>query len=253
MNLLSCMIRYGDVAFPVGFEIIRKECRYSDLETKRERRKSFVTKNELFRGLIQQAVDNKVRFKYALADNWFSSKDNIAFLHVDLKKYFIFGIKSNRTVALSAKDKLRGQFQQVRHLQLETGQAIKVYLKGLDFPVRLLKKVFKNENGSTGVLYLVTNDLTIDADHIYQVYQKRWRIEEYHKSIKQNSALTKSPTKTVRTQSNHVFASIVAYVKLEKLKLKTNLNHFALRYKLIVKANQIAFKELQMLKLNIAA
>lgn len=83
---------------------------------------------------------------------------------------------------------------------------------------------------------------------MYQIYQRRWRIEEYHKSIKQNAALGKSPTKTVRTQTNHVFASIVAYVKLEKLKLKTNLNHFAIRYKLIVKANQIAFKELQIMK-----
>ena len=88
---------------------------------------------------------------------------------------------------------------------------------------------------------------------MYQVYQKRWRIEEYHKSIKQNSALAKSPTKTVRTQSNHVFASIVAYVKLEKLKLKTNLNHFALRYKLIVKANQKAFKEQRQMSEKLAA
>jgi len=33
----------------------------------------------------------------------------------------------------------------------------------------------------------------------------------------------------------------------------SNLNHFALKYKLIVKANQIAFKELQMLQEKIAA
>jgi len=253
INLLSCMVRYGDVALPVNFEIIKKEHRYIDVETKRERRKFLVTKNELFRGLIQQVIDNRVMFKYALADNWFSSKDNMSFIHTDLKKHFIFGIKSNRTIAVSIKDKLSGQFQQVRHLELEESQSVKVYLKGLDFPVQLLKKVFKNENGSIGVLYLVTDDLTIDADHMYQVYQKRWRIEEYHKSIKQNSALAKSPTKTVRTQSNHVFASIVAYVKLEKLKLKTNLNHFALRYKLIVKANQIAFKELRQMSEKLAA
>ena len=253
INLLSCLIRYGDVALPVSFEIIKKEHRYIDDATNRERRKSIVTKNELFRGLIQQAVDNNVIFKYALADNWFSSKENMAFLHVDLKKYFIFGIKSNRTVATSAKDKLSGQFQQVRHLKLKEGQSIKVYLKGLDFPVQLLKKVFKNENGSTGVLYLVTNDLTIDANHMYQVYQKRWRIEEYHKSIKQNSSLAKSPTRTVRTQSNHVFASIVAYVKLEKLKLKTHLNHFAMRYKLVMKANRLAYKELQNMTAKLAS
>lgn len=253
INLLSCMVRYGDIALPLGFEIIKKDVHFCDIETKQEKRKSGTTKNDLFRQLINQAYKNNVIFKYVLADNWFSSKDNMSFLHVDLNKLFIIGIKSNRTVALSAEDKLNGQFQKVRSLDLEAGQPKTVYLKGLPFPVQLLKKVFKNEDGSTGVLYLVSNDLSIDSDRLYKVYQKRWRIEEYHKSIKQNASLTKSPTRTVRSQSNHVFASIVAYVKLEKLRIRSNLNHFAIRYKLIIRANQLAFKELQMFKEKFAA
>ena len=106
-----------------------------------------------------------------------------------------------------------------------------------------IKKIFKNEDGSTGELYLVTNDLESDADRIYEIYQKRWRIEEYHKSIKQNTSLEKSPTKVKRSQKNHIFASIVAYCKLEFLKMKTHLNHFALKYKLILKANQMSYQE----------
>lgn len=116
------------------------------------------------------------------------------------------------------------------------------------FPVKLLKKVFTNEDGSTGTLYLVTNDLSIDADRIYEVYQKRWRIEEFYKSIKQNAGLAKSPTKTVRTQCNHLFVSMIAFCKLELLKVKTSMNHFAIRQKLLLKANQTMFKELQLLK-----
>ena len=108
------------------------------------------------------------------------------------------------------------------------------------FTVVLIAKVFKNEDDSTGTLHLVTNDLESSADRIYDVYKKRWRIEEYHKSIKQNASLEKSPTKVERSQSNHIFASIVAYCKLEFLKMKTNLNHFAMKYKLLIKANQIA-------------
>ena len=122
-----------------------------------------------------------------------------------------------------------------------------MWLKDLSFPVAVPKKVFTNEDGSKGVLYLVTNDLESDAEKIYGVYQKRWRIEEYHKSIKQNGSLEKSPTKVVRSQKTHIFASIVSYCKLELLKIKTNLNHFALKYKLIAKANQMAFQELKNL------
>lgn len=73
-------------------------------------------------------------------------------------------------------------------------------------------------------------------------------MEEFHKSVKQNASLSKSPTKTVRTQCNHLLASIIAYCKLELLKVKTTINHFAIKHKLILKANQIMFKELQALK-----
>ena len=245
INLLSCMVRYEEMCLPIGYEIIKKDLQYSDLETKRIRRKSNTTKNELFRQLVKQACDNQVLFEFVLADNWFGSKANMEFIHNDLSKSFIIGIKSNRNLVISENDANRGQFQSAKSLCLEEDVVYKVWLKGLSFPVQLLKKVFKNENGSTGTLYLVSNNMQIDADRLYQVYQKRWRIEEYHKSIKQNSSLAKSPTKRVRTQCNHVFASIIAYCKLEALKLKTHLNHFAIKYKLIVRANQIALKELQ--------
>lgn len=245
INLLSCMVRYDDVCLPVGYEVIKKDIKYVDPETQRNRRKSSITKNQLFRQLIDQAHKNDVLFDYVLADNWFGSKANMSFLTDTLKKSFIIGIKSNRTLALSENDALRGQFQRVNSLELEEDMVHKVWLKGLTFPVNLLIKKFKNENGHTGILYLVSNDLTIDADRMYQVYQKRWKIEEFHKSIKQNASLAKSPTKKEHTQRNHIFASVIAYCKLEFLNIKQSTNHFAIKYKLIVRANQVAYQELQ--------
>ena len=147
-------------------------------------------------------------------------------------------------IALSEEDKKKGQYQNLNTLHFKDGEKRIVWLKDVSFPVALITKIFKNEDGSTGILNLVTNDLESSPDRIYEVYQKRWRIEEYHKSIKQNASLEKSPTKVVRSQKNHIFASIVAYCKLEFLRTKTSLNHFALKYKLLVKANQIAFQEL---------
>jgi hypothetical protein len=133
-------------------------------------------------------------------------------------------------------------------LNLKDGEARKLWLKDLWLPVTLTKRVFKNEDGSSGTLYLVTNDLESGADRIYETYQKKWRVEEYHNSIKQNSSLEKSPTKTESSQKNHLFASLIGYCKLEFLKMKTNLNHFALKYKLILKANQMAYLELRKMK-----
>src|SRR6185312_6404921 len=248
INLLSCLVRYGDVALPIGYEVVKKDILYSDIKTRRQKRKAQIGKNDMFRSLIQQAVNNQVMFDYVLADNWFGSKANMAFIHEKLEKSFIFGIKSNRCVAMTLKDARSGQFQQVNSLDWNDGEANTVYLKDIAFPVKLLRQVFTNEDGSTGTLYLVTNDLSIDADRMVAVYQKRWKIEEFHKSIKQNASVSKSPTKTIRTQCNHLFASMVSYCKLELLKVKTSMNHFAIRQKLLLKANQIMFNELQLLK-----
>ncbi len=212
-----------------------------------------MTKNQQFRGLVQQAILNQIQFDYILADSWFGAKDNMEFIHYEKQKKFIFGMKANRLIALLEEEKKKGRYHNLQHLDLEDGERRIVWFKDVAFSVAFIKKIFKNEDNSTGTLYLVTNDLESDTDTIYQVYQKRWRVEEYHKSIKQNTSLEKSPTKVVSSQKNHIFASIIAYCKLEFLKTKTHLNHFALKYKLLIKANQRAFQELQNLKANVYA
>lgn len=108
INLLSCLVRYDDIALPIRYEIVRKDILYSDIETHKQKRKYRVGKNDLFRTIIQQAVNNHILFDYVLADNWFDSKANMAFIHETLKKYFIFVIKSNRCVAMTFNDAKSG-------------------------------------------------------------------------------------------------------------------------------------------------
>jgi len=50
------------------------------------------------------------------------------------------------------------------------------------------------------------------------------------------------------TQSNHFFASIYYYFKLEQLSCAAKLNHFALKSKLYIKALSVSFEELQRFK-----
>lgn len=224
---------------------------FSDIKTRKVKRKASTSKNEHFRNLIQQSIDNKVLFDHVLSDNWFGSKENMKFIH-GLGKKFIVGVKSNRTVALSGKDKKEGKFQQVSSLNMQDGESKKVWIKGLSFQIMLIKKVFTNEDGPTGILYLASNDIEHEVDHLYQIYQKRWRIEEYHKSIQENASLAKSPTKRVRSQANHIFASIVAFCKLEIIKFATATNHFAIKYKLLVAPNIASKNELAILRQNSA-
>ena len=136
----------------------------------------------------------------------------------------------------------------VSELSLEEGTTYNIYLEGVRFQLSLIKQIFKNDDGSQGVLYLVSSDLTLTYDNIVVIYQKRWKVEEYHKSLKQHVSLCKSPTKRVRTQSNHIFAAIYAFFKLEFLSIKAKVNQTALRSKIYISANRAAFSELENLR-----
>jgi DDE superfamily endonuclease len=233
---------------PIGYQLIAKTERYVDPKSGKEKRRSPKSKNECYRELLQQAVANQIKFAYVTNDTWFAAAENMRFVKQTLEKDFVMPLKDNRKVALSLQDKQAGRYVRVDSLTLSSNSLLLVYLEGVEFPLHLAKQVFTNEDGSTGILYLVTSDLTLTYDRITTIYQKRWNIEPYHKSLKQNASLEKSPTHTVTTQSNHFFAAICAYVKLELLKLSTKLNHFALRAKLYLKAIQTAFNALNDLK-----
>jgi hypothetical protein len=61
------------------------------------------------------------------------------------------------------------------------------------------------------------------------------------KTRRENASSAKSPIGTVTTQTAHLFASLLAYVKLERLKFIRGLNHFALKAKLYLVALKMAW------------
>ena len=197
--------------------------------------------------LVQQACTNLIPFRYVLNDVWFASAENMVFIKHTVKKDFVMPLKANRKVALSASDKQHGRYVAVETLVLEPHTVQEIYLEGVDFPLLLAKQVFANEDGSSGVVYLVSSDTTLTYDGLTTLYRKRWNVEPYHKSLKQNASLERSPTHTVTTQTNHFFGALCGYIKLELLKQQTKLNHFALKSKLYTQAVRVAFDALHQL------
>jgi hypothetical protein len=248
INFMSALYHSADVSLPVGFELISKTERYVDPKDGKEKRRSKIGKNELYQNLLKQALRNQISFKYVLNDVWFASADNMLFVKHDLKKHFVMPLKSNRKVALSLADKRHGRFVPVDTLDFQEHAIQRIYLERVNFLLLLVKQVFENEDGSTGIQYLVTSDTTLTRDDILSLYHKRWNIEPYHKSLKQNASLEKSPTQTVITQTNHFFGALCGYIKLELLKGSTNMNHFALKSKLYFSALQSAYLRLNSLQ-----
>jgi len=248
INFMTALYHHRGVSLPVGFTLIAKTEYYTDKKDGKQKRRSPVGKNEYYRTMLQQAVINQIPFKYVLNDVWFAAAENMRFVKHTLQKDFVMPVKGNRKVALSLAEKPQGRYVRVDTLVLEPNAVREVYLEGMGFPLLLAKQVFVNGDGSTGILYLVTSDTTLSDDDMVSIYRKRWNVEPYHKSLKQNASLEKSPTHTLVTQTNHLFAALCGYIKLELLKGTTKLNHFALKSKLYMRALRVAFNALRELQ-----
>jgi Transposase DDE domain len=231
----------------VAFELVKKPFEYCELKTRQVKRKSEVTKNELMRQMIEVCIGNALKFRFVLMDSWFSSQDNFDFI-TGKGKHFVAALKDNRLVALTEEDKKTKRFVRVDELEFPERTAVHGWLKGYAKAVLLVRQVFTNKDGSTAVLHLACSDLTCDHDAIITTYQRRWQVEVFHKSLKSNANLAKSPTRTLRTQSNHVFMAICATFKLECLSIKNKLNPFALCRKLLINATRAAYAELSVLR-----
>ncbi|CAA9271918.1 MAG: hypothetical protein AVDCRST_MAG93-2674 [uncultured Chloroflexia bacterium] len=248
INLLSALYYSQDTSLPVAFELIKKTELVTDKKTGKDKWLSPKTKNEYARDMIAAVVHKQIPFGYVLADVWFSSTENMVFIKNKANKDFLLPLKGNRHVALSEQEKKRGQWASLSSLGFDTDAPLTLYLESVPFPVLVSRQVFTNEDGTESILYLCSSDLSLSAASLGTLYQRRWKVEEYHKSLGSNACFAKSPTKLPHTQSNHFFASIVAFIKLEAYRASTRLNHFALKGKLYQAALVSAFQQLQQLK-----
>lgn len=244
------------VKLPLGFELIRKDqvvtktVKQKGKFVQKTSRKASIGKNELLRSRLKILThQNNVKYRYVTFDTWYASAENMNFIVLNLKKHFVCALKSNRTISfdLDKKGKQK-QWLSVSEAEIEPNQTYQINLKGVPYPLILVKKVYHNLNGTIGVQYLVSSDIELSASDIADIYKKRWSSEDVHRSLKQNVALEKMPAKKECSQANHIFASMLAQVKLECMKIATKKNHYALKRTILIKALQNAWLETQKLK-----
>lgn len=250
INFVSLLYFSKNISIPVGCEIISKKEMKQDPKTGEMKRKSETTKNQLFQKMLLTAKNqNQIRFRLVLSDVWYASCENMIFIKKKMKKDFIFPLKNNRKIASSLEDMKQKNWISISDMTIPEKKSITIYLEGVDFPLQVTKQIFKNENSNDGILYLVCSIENSKFDFITTEYQKRWKVEEYHKSLKQNLLLEKSPTKKMRTQTNHLFLTLFAFIRWQKIFLKTFKSHFTLKaelYHLAAKESYKKFLDMQV-------
>ena len=101
INFLTALYSSRGVSVPVGFPLVAKTEKYLALKTQKEKRRSPVSKNTVGQESINQAVRNRLPFRFVLCDVWFASAETLVFLKQQQPRDFICPLKTNRKVAVS--------------------------------------------------------------------------------------------------------------------------------------------------------
>jgi hypothetical protein len=229
INFISALWSDDQASVPLSLRVVEKELRWNEKQQQYQW-KCLHNKNELMRQMVQRLTRSK-GVDYVLADSWYSSKKNMNYIVEECKTNFIMSVRCNRAVARNEKDAQKGNFRPLQELKLGKS-AVKLYFKGVHFPVLVVKQVYKNADGSSSTLYLATSDLELSVEQMLQLYKRRWKVEEYHKSMKSNCSLGKCQAPSLTSQQSHFYLAALAFLLLEKTKVKEDHNHFALKKQL---------------------
>ena len=195
INLIT--LYYTDVAghsCPVNYRLYNKQ----------ERK----TKKHYFREMVLEVLERGIRPAWVTGDCWYSGLGNLKFLrHEELG--FLFGIAANRTVSLE-----KGKLVQVKSLDIPE-EGLVVYLKQFGW-VKVFCQPFKNEQR-----YYITYkpDLErlnqITHAEFKQVHDEHWKIECFHRVIKQVCNIERFYVRDEHAIRNHFYCSLLAFIKLQ--------------------------------------
>lgn len=149
--------------------------------------------------------------QYVLFDSWYGSLDNLKAIR---KKdwHWVTDLKCNRLISLTPHE-----FVAVSDLNLDDGTVKRVWLKGYG-EVMVARLVLKNWD----TRYLASSDLNLkDYETLVDHWQQRWPIETFHHGLKQTTGVGNCSAQRVHAQKTHIFSSMVAFLKLEKIRQQT--------------------------------
>ena len=181
--------------------------------------------------LVSLVYQRNLPFDTVLMDTWYAV--NKLMLYIDsLEKVYYCPLKTNRLVDDSfGKEK----YKNIKNLEwsdedLESGKIIKI--KG--FPGAKKVKLFRVSISTDRTDYVATNDLSQSSlDVAQQVCKIRWKIEEFHREIKQLTGIESCQCRKARLQRNHIACAMLVWLRLKNLAYKTGETVYQIKHNLL--------------------
>ena len=172
------------------------------------------TKNDHFRDLITVAYGRKFSPEYVAFDSWYASLDNLKLLRT-LNWRWITRLEADRLVNPDEKGNVR-----ISTVSIPDEGKI-VHLKGYGF-VKVFRIVVKEDD----IQYWATSDLKMKAKKCLELKGESWKIEEFHRGVKQTCGIEGAQVRKENEQRNHINLSVVAFLKLEHNRVRTGLSWY---------------------------
>jgi hypothetical protein len=127
------------------------------------------------------------------------------FSHDTINRY----LKRNRLVDDNGGVERYKQIEQLCWSREEQQQGKLIKIK--NFPSHKKVKLFRVTVSTDRTDYIVTNDLSQNStDEVQEANAVRWKIEEFHRGVKQLTGLEACQCRKARIQRNHIACAILA-------------------------------------------
>ena len=169
----------------------------------------------------------QIPFWAVLMDSWYATKDLMLHIH-RAGKIFYCPIKQNRHVDDSGGI---SKYKAVSDLQWSPqDQAHGKLVKVKEFPGALKFKLFRVVVSTNRTDWVVTNDIDqVSTDDTHAICRTRWKIEQYHREVKQALGLEKCQCRSGRAQRNHIGCVILAWHYLTSWARRLNTNIYSIK------------------------
>lgn len=195
------------------------------------------TKNDHLQDMLEKAKERGFRPDFVLFDSWYSSLDN-------LKKirghgwHWLTRLKKNRLVNPDNTKNV-----QISKIDIPS-EGRNVHLKGYGFV-----KVFRIVSKDGDEEHWATDLIDMEEPDRKELAHKSWKIEEYHRGIKQFCGVERCQARNGQSQRTHILFSIRTFLRLEVERIRTTRSWFESKQNVI----RNAIKEyIQYLNYNVS-
>lgn len=181
--------------------------------------------------LINIEHQKKLPYAVVLMDSWYAVKHLILLIET-LKKIYYCPLKKNRLVDDSGG---KEKYKPIENLcwtdtELSCGKIIKIN----EFPKDHKVKLFRVTVSTNRIEHVVTNDMTQNSTEATQEEcGVRWKIEQFHRELKQVTGLEKCQCRNARIQRNHIACAMLVWVNLKDLAYKTGKTVYEIKHGLL--------------------